>query len=245
MKNITRVIGKIVISGLLLWLALSMLKWGLAGRVAASRSYSVEMAQRLDAFPDALARLGEEAWGRQDATAAMGLFQKAVMGDPLNADAWLGLAEAEKAVGNRDAARKILDYVHGLGKRTLRWTWSETLLALDLEVYPVVWENLNRMIENKRHTADALQLADVLLAADPGAVGERLEARNLAPYMNWLLGWGRLDQALAVRELMVRKGLRDPEADARLSTRLLGKKRCERSTFPGGKRSRKFDQSRV
>ncbi|MCG6879976.1 MAG: hypothetical protein LJE96_12630, partial [Deltaproteobacteria bacterium] len=130
MKNIIRVIGKIVISGLLLWLALSMLKWGLTSRVVASKSYSVAMVPRLSAFPDALARLGEEAWTKQDASAAMGLFQKAVMGDPLKAGAWLGLAEAEKANGNRDAPRKILDYVHGLGKRTLRWTWSETLLAV-------------------------------------------------------------------------------------------------------------------
>lgn len=233
MKNITRGIGKIVISGLLLWLALSMLKWGLASRVVASRSYSVGMAQRLAAFPHALARLGEEAWTKQDASAAIGLFSKAVMGDPLKAGAWLGLAEAEKADGNRDAPRKILDYVHGVGKRTLRWTWSETLLAIDLEVYPMVWENLNRLIENKRHTADALQLADVLLATEPGAVGERLEARNLAPYMNWLIGWGRLDQALAVRALMARKGVGDPEADARLSARLLGKKRVSEALSLG------------
>ena len=198
-NTMTRVTVRMLVSVALLWLALSMLKWGLTSRVVASRSYSVAMAPRLSAFPDALARLGEEAWERQDATAAMALFQKAVMGDPLNADAWLGLAEAEKANGNLDAPRKILDYVHGLGKRTLRWTWSETLLAIDLEVYPMVWENLNRMIENRRHTTDALQLADVLLATEPEAVGERIEVRNLAPYMNWLLGWGRLDQALAVR----------------------------------------------
>ena len=225
MKNITRIIGKIVISGLLLWLALSMLKWGLTSRVAASGSYSAGMAPSMVAFPDVLASLGEEALGKQDVSAAIGFFQKAVTGDPLKAGAWLGLAEAEKADGNRDAPPKILDYVHGLGKRTLRWKWSATLLALDLEVYPMVWENLNRMIENRRHTADALQLADVLLATEPEAVGERLEARNLGPYMNWLIRWGRLDQALAVRALMARKGVSDPEADVRLSARLLGKKR--------------------
>ncbi|EFK09182.1 conserved hypothetical protein [delta proteobacterium NaphS2] len=230
----TRVIGKIVISGLLLWLALFMLKWGLAGRVAASGSYSAGMAQSMVAFPDVLARLGEEAWRKQNVSAAIGFFQKAVMGDPLKAGAWLGLAEAEKANGNRDVPRKILDYVHGLGKSTLRWTWSETLLAIDLEVYPMVWENLNRMIENKRRTADALQLADVILAAEPDAVGERLEARNLAPYMNWLIRWGRLDQALAVRALMARKGVGDPEADVRLSARLLGKKRVSEALSLGG-----------
>lgn len=223
--TMTRVTGRIVISAALLWLAVWMLKWGLESRVVASRSYTQEMVQILARFPDALVRLGAEAWAIQDFSGALRLFQRAVSLDPLRGGGWLSLAEVEKTSGNRDEAHEILDYVHGLGEKTLRWTWSETLLALDLGAYHVVWENLNRMIENKRHTNDALQLADVLLASEPESVDNRFEARNLPVYMNWLIGWGRLDQALGVREKMARKGLRDPEADARLSARLLARKR--------------------
>lgn len=223
--TMTRVTGRIVISAALLWLAVWMLKWGLESRVVASRSYTQEMVQILARFPDALVRLGAEAWAIQDFSGAIRLFQRAVSLDPLRGGGWLSLAEVEKTSGNRDEAHEILDYVHGLGEKTLRWTWSETLLALDLGAYHVVWENLNRMIENKRHTNDALQLADVLLASEPESVDNRFEARNLPVYMNWLIGWGRLDQALGVREKMARKGLRDPEADARLSARLLARKR--------------------
>lgn len=223
--TLTRVAGRIVISAALLWLAVWMLKWGLESRVVASRSYTQGMVQVLARFPDALVRLGAEAWAIQDFSGAIRLFQRALSLDPLRGGGWLSLAEVEKASGNRDEAREILDYVHGLGEKTLRWTWSETLLALDLGAYPVVWENLNRMIENQRHTNNALQLADVLLAREPEAVDKRFKARNLPVYMNWLIGWGRLDQALGVREKMARKGLRDPEADARLSARLLARKR--------------------
>ncbi|MBW2707670.1 MAG: hypothetical protein JRD04_00025 [Deltaproteobacteria bacterium] len=221
----TRVMGRLLISVALLWLALLMLKWGLENRFVASGSYTAGMAPILVAFPNALVRLGAEAWGRQDVSEAILLFRNAVSRDPLNGGAWLRLAEAEKAGGNREVARKILDFVHGLGKNTLRWTWAETLLALDLSSDSVVWENLNRMIENNRHTADALQLADVLLVREPEAVDKRFEARNLPAYMKWLIGWGRLDQALVVREKMALKGLKDPKADAWLSARLLGQKR--------------------
>ena len=136
-------------------------------------------------------------------------------------------------MGTPDGAREILDYVHAKGKNTLRWTWSETLLALDLEVYPVVWDNLNRMIANNRHTANALQLADVLLAGEPEAVDKQLDAQNLPAYMKWLMGWGRLNQALVVREIMARKGVSDPELDARLSARLLGQKRVDEALSLG------------
>jgi len=223
--TMTRVTGRLLISAALLWLALLMLKWGLESRFVASGSYTAGMAPTLAAFPNALVRLGAEAWGRQDVSGATLLFRNAVSRDPLNGGGWLRLAEAEKAGGNREVAREILDYVHGLGKNTLRWTWAETLLALDLDADSVVWENLNRMIENNRHTADALQLADVLLAREPEAVDKRFEARNLPAYMKWLIGWGRLDQALVVREKMARMGLKDPKADAWLSARLLGQKR--------------------
>jgi len=223
--TMTRVTWRIVISGVLLWLALCMLKWGLESRVVASRSYTPEMTRVLAEFPGALVRLGVEAWGRLDVSGAILFFRNSVNRDPLNGRAWLLLAEVEKVSGNRDGAREILDYVHGLGEKTLRWIWSETLLALDLGVYSVVWGNLNRMIANNRHTADALQLADMLLASEPGSVDKRFEARNLPAYMKWLIGWGRLDRALVVREKMARKGMRDPEADARLSARLLGQKR--------------------
>jgi len=202
-----------------------MFKWGLESRVVASRSYTPQMMRVLAEFPEALVRLGMEAWAIQDISGAIRLFRKAVSGDPLNGTALLGLAETEKANGNREGARKILDYVHGLGENTLRWAWSETLLALDLGAYDMVWENLNRMIENDRHTNDALQLADVLLAMESEAVVERFEARNLRAYMMWLIRWGRLDQALAVREKMARKGLKDKYTDGKLSERLLGQKR--------------------
>ena len=109
----SRVTGRIVISGVMLLLAFWMLKWGLESRVAASRSFTEGMAQVLDRFPDALVRLGTEAWAIQDLSGAIRLFQRAVNLDPLRGDGWLSLAEVEKASGNRDEARKILDYVHG------------------------------------------------------------------------------------------------------------------------------------
>ena len=223
--TMTRVTGRIVISGVMLWLAFWMFKWGLESRVVASRSYAPQMTRVLSEFPEALVRLGMEAWAIQDLSGAIRLFQGAVSLDPLRGDGWLSLAEVEKASGNRGDARKILGYVHGLGEKTLRWTWSETLLALDLGVYSVVWENLNRMIENHRRTTDALQLADVLLASEPEAVDKRFEARNLPAYMRWLIRWGRLDQALGVREKMARRGLKDTKADVWLSARLLARKR--------------------
>ncbi|MCJ7684525.1 MAG: carbohydrate binding domain-containing protein [Desulfobacteraceae bacterium] len=230
----SRVTRRMLISVTLLCLAFSMLKWGLESRVVASRSYTQGMVQVLAEFPEALVRLGTEAWAIQDLSGAIRLLQRAVSLDPLNGGAWLRLAEVEKVSGNRDNAREILDYVHRLGGKTLRWTWSETLLALDLGAYPVVWENLNRMIENQRHTANALQLADVLLVREPETVDKRFEARNLPVYMKWLIRWGRLDQALGVREKMARKGLKDTKADASLSARLLARKRVPEALSLGG-----------
>lgn len=229
-----RVTGRLLISMGLLWLGVSMLKWGLESRVVAFKSYTAAMAPTLAAFPEALVQLGAEAWGRQDVPAAIRFLRSALSRDPLIGSGWLLLAEAENANGNPDGAREILEYVHALGKNTLRWTWSETLLALDLGVYPVVWENLNRMIANNRHTANALQLADVLLAGEPEAVDERIDARNLPAYMKWLMGWGRLEQALVVREIMARKGVSDPDLDARLSAQLLGQKRVDEALSLSG-----------
>ncbi len=214
-----------VISLLLLWLAVFMLKWGLVSRIVESGDYSPQMAGTLSAFPKAMIRLGGEAWFQQDYPEAIRFFKSALHKDPLIGKGWLFMGEVEKESGNREQARRIVEYVHGLGKRTLRWTWSETLLALDLGLDSVVWKNLNRMIENQRRTADALQLADVLLAGKLEDVDKKLAPHNLSAYMKWLIGWNRIDRALLVREKMAQHGIRDPKGDQWLSARLLGQKR--------------------
>ena len=115
--TMTRVSGRLLISVGLLWLAVLMLKWGLESRVVASKSYTAAMAPTLAAFPEALVRLGAEAWGRQDVPEAMRFLRSGVSRDPFLGGGWLLLAETEKANGNLDGARGILDYVHFLLKK--------------------------------------------------------------------------------------------------------------------------------
>ena len=103
--TMTLVTGRIVISAALLCLAFWMLIWGLESRLVASRSYTQGMAQVLARFPDALVRLGTEAWAVQDLSGAIRLLQRAVSLNPLRGDGWLRLAEAEKESGNRERKR--------------------------------------------------------------------------------------------------------------------------------------------
>ncbi|MCF8084614.1 MAG: hypothetical protein K9M96_16125 [Deltaproteobacteria bacterium] len=219
-----RVVGRVVVSAGLVWLALWMLEWGLASRMAASGAYTPKMAQTLAAFPKAMARLGAAAWVARDMPQTIRFYRLTVSRDPLNLGAWLTLAEAEEQAGNPGQAREILTYVHQQGERTLRWTWSETLLALDLEEYDRVWDNLNRLIKAQRHTNDALQLAHALSAGEPGGVAARLDTANLGVYLSWLMRWGWLDAALAVAAEMDRQGVPDSALRAGLAHRLLGRK---------------------
>lgn len=229
--------GRIALSVGLLGLGLWMLQWGLERHALASRSYAQQQVAAQAGYPEALVRLGEEAWMDHNVSGARRFFQQAVRQDRLQLGAWLSLAQVEKTVGNAGQARKILDYVHEQGRRTLRWTWAETLLALDLEAHDLAWDNLNRLIQHHRQTRDALQLADVLLTRDlwsPDAAAARLEPPNLRAYLAWLIQWKRLDEALGVQAKMAQTGIRDPELKAWLSARLVAQKRVPEALALGG-----------
>ena len=232
--TIARAGFRTVISFLLLLLAVFMLKWGLESRLAASGQYDARMISVLSNFPKALLKLGNKARALQNNSEAIGFYRRAVQADPLEGRGWIRLAEAEKDNGNRETALGILAYVHSLGKRTLRWTWGETLLALDLKDMDKVWENLNRLIAQNRQTGDALQLADTLLAVDERPPDQVLDASNLPAYLRWLTRWGHLDRAVSVYHMMARQGIQDSENAQWLIARLLSKKRVPEALSLGG-----------
>ena len=190
-------------------------------------TYTVDEAKRLQYFPKARYAHGLQAWFRNDADGAAGFFRQAVSQDVFLMDAWLKLAEAEALMGNPEKAQEILTFTDSRTARVLRWKWSQTLLAHELGMDDIFSGNINYLIAHGKMLQDAFQLLDTHFRGKTTAVLQALHHDNLAPYLKWLMRWGRTDNAHTVWQRIVETGNPDPQITLQYVHFLVSKKRVK------------------
>lgn len=208
-------------------LSVWLIHYGWQSRRVYYHTYTEEDQASLRRYPEAMYRLGMRAWYDLRPESAAEYFEKAVAGDPLMVNGWLRLAETKQAMGQGDEARRILGFAHGLTGRVLRWTWQEVLLAEELGEDGIFWEGINRLVEAGRSVQDAFQLVDSKVEGDVSSALEHLRPENLPAYLRWLMGWGRIEDCLLVRDHLRPEDREDPLLTSQVVHFLVEKKRLE------------------
>lgn len=173
--------------------------------------FTEEEAQRLAKFPQSQYDFGRQAWMGLDAASAADYFHQAISQDVLHIDSWIGLAEAEAALGNSNKALAILAHADSRLENVYRWKWPLLLLAHDLGADDIFFRNINYLIAHNENVQDAYQLMDDRLRGDVVAAVSMLHRDNLSSYLKWLMRWKRVDDTYQVWEKVVDFG--EPDQD--------------------------------
>lgn len=191
---------RILITVFLATLASWLLHYSWLERKVEKRVYEFTQAEaeQLGGFSEAQYAYGLKAWYENDAKEASGYFRKAADEDPLYIDAWLKLAETEASMGHLDKAREILKFADDLSDKVIKWKWPEALLANELAMDDIFVHNVNYLVSKNRETQNAFQLLDVYAEGSVAATVDLIDDANLVSYLNWLMRWGRAEDAIYV-----------------------------------------------
>ena len=200
-------------------------------RTAFYKDYVFE-ARELDTFrhfPRALYALGYNAWFNNDAADAARFFRQAVREKIFYMDAWLKLAQVETVLGRPDQARSILKYSDALTRNVFRWKWDQILLANELGMEDLVFHNINFLVKHGKKLQDAFQVLDTLMGGNAVRSVKELDTENLTVFLEWLMRWGRVDDAEFVWDRIAETGLQNEDIRSKYVHFLVGKKQVIRA----------------
>jgi tetratricopeptide (TPR) repeat protein len=181
-------------------------------------------------FADAWYNYGLKAWYENDLNLAADYFRNAVGVNVLHVDAWLKLAQVETGIGNTETAGDILKFTNDLTRQVVRWKWSQLLLARELKLDDIFWENINFVIPYPQFQNDALHLSDLHLGSDIEAALNVLESRNLPYYLRWLMTWNRTEDTFRVWRFIEENQLVDNDLYDRYIHFLISQKEIRRAS---------------
>jgi tetratricopeptide (TPR) repeat protein len=216
---------KIVPTLLLLLLAVWVVRHGVLWRTIEKRDYVFDESRPggLQHFARAWYDHGMRAWYQNRLDAAADHFQKAICINVFHVDAWLRLAQVEAARGNAGASIRILTFAYELTRDVVDWKWPQLILARDLGLEDIFFENINFVISYPPLRNDAIQLVDIHMNRDSADVMKRLEPRHLPDYLYWLMKWNRVDDSILVWDAAMEKGLINDDVYERYARFLLGR----------------------
>ncbi|MBW2605452.1 MAG: tetratricopeptide repeat protein [Deltaproteobacteria bacterium] len=174
-------------------------------------AFQAEEQHKFRHFPKALYDIGLKFWFDNDTAAAAPFFREAVMQDVLFVDAWLKLAQTEIVLGNPDKARTILQFSDELTRDIFRWKWEQTLLANELEMEDLLLGDINFTVKHGIKVQDAFQLLDGYLDKNVTRAIQVLDMDNLIPCLEWMMRWGRADDAKIVWQEITASGIQNEE----------------------------------
>jgi hypothetical protein len=187
-------------------------------------AFQAEERNKFRHFPKALYDIGLKLWFDNDTAAAVPFFRKAAMQDVLFVDAWLKLAQAETILGNPDKAQAILEFLDKLTRNIFRWKWDQTLLANELGMENLLFGNINFTVNHGIKVQDAFQLFDGYLDRNVIRAIQVLDTDNLVPYLEWMMQWGRVDDAKIVWQKIMVSGIQNKDIQLKYIDFLVGQK---------------------
>jgi tetratricopeptide (TPR) repeat protein len=192
-------------------------------------AFSVDESEQFRHFPEALYRIGLKFWFDNDVVGAARFFRQAVRQNMFYMDAWLKLAQAEIALGNPDTAQAILRFSDRLARNILRWKWDQILLANDLEMQETFIKGINFLVKHRKKLQDAFQLFDGFMDKNERLAIQVLDTENLVSYLEWLMRWGRADDAGITWQKIVESGVHDEDIRLKYIHFLIDLKQIERA----------------
>jgi hypothetical protein len=213
----------LVLVGLSVWLIAH--NWRYRTIYHENYSFGTTDAKTFRHFPRALYNFGLNAWFQNDSDSAARFFHWTVLQDVFFMDAWLKLAQAEIVLGKPDKSRDILQFSNRLAKNVYRWKWDQILLAYELGMEEMVLRNINFLIRHRKKVQDAFQLLDTHLAGDAKLAVNVLDTVNLIPFLEWLMRWGRVNDAQIAWSKIISAGIQDEDIRSKYIHFLVSSKR--------------------
>jgi hypothetical protein len=191
--------------------------------------FTTDEAKRLENYPRAQYAYGMQAWLRQDPKKAAIFFRQAISKNVLFLDGWLRLAEAEAATGSKETARQILNFTTDLTDHVFRWKWPQILLARELGLSEILYNNSNYLLSNGVLKQDTFHLIHTHFSGNTESVVAVLDPENLEAYLNWLMQWTMIDESLVVWQAISELEAVKEETALRYAHVLLHNKRVAKS----------------
>jgi hypothetical protein len=191
------VLKKSLLTLIMVTLSIWITRYGILWQLSEKKTVSTS---KIDTkyFADDWYSFGIRAWYENNTILAADCFRKVLSINMLHADAWLKLAHAETINGNKMLGTDILEFTHYLTGKMIQWKWSQLLLARELKLDNIFFENLNFIIPDRQFQDEALNLLDMHLKNDSIAVLKFLERRNWQYYLRWLMKWNRTEDTFKV-----------------------------------------------
>ncbi len=197
----------VILGAMTVWL----IHYGILQHIANHPHADLEKAEtknfryRADFFYDA----GSKAWYTNDHESAADYFKKALQINRLYIDAWIGLAQTKTDQGETNPAAEILRFTNRLTQNVARWKWSQLMLARELDMEDIFFQNINFLIPYRQFHNEAFHLLDLHLNGETGAVLQALEDSNVPHYLHWLMRWRRTEDCFPVWDVMTDRNLAD------------------------------------
>ncbi|MEA1949166.1 MAG: hypothetical protein U9N83_17925 [Thermodesulfobacteriota bacterium] len=208
LKNVViKSLVTLVLVGLSAWLIVH--NWQYRTIYHENYSFGTKDTKKFKHFPRALYNFGLNAWFQNDSDVAARFFRQTVLQDIFYMNAWLKLAQAEIVLGNPDTARSILQFSNRLAKNVYRWKWDQILLAHELGMKEIVLSNINFLIHHRKKVPDAFQVLDTHLKGNVMLEVNVLDTGNLIPFLEWLMRWGRVNDAQIAWNKIISSGIQD------------------------------------
>ena len=220
------ILRKILITLCIVILAGWLLNYSWQKRHIVYKDYSFSDLETIDLryFPKVQYEYGLLAWLRNNTPVAVNFFRRAVSKDPFYIDAWLMMVQAEAAMGRLDNAQAILKFTDNLTTSVFRWKWRQMLLAHDLGLEDIFQRNANYILSKRQMLRDTFQMLDIHYKSSVPDTLHVLGKDNLVPYLEWLMGWGRINDTYVVWEEIGRQHMKDTKIVKKYTHFLVGKK---------------------
>jgi hypothetical protein len=212
----------LVLIGLSSWLLIH--NWQHRAEFHKDYAYSTDEIETFRHFPEALYHIGLKFWFDNDTMAAAPFFRKAAMQDVLFVDAWLKLAQSEMILGNPHKAKTILQFLDKLTRNIFRWKWEQILMASELEMDDLLFGNINFTVKHGKKVQDAFQLLDSYVDGNVIRAIQVLDTDNLTAYLEWLMRWGRVDDAKIVWHKIMASGTQNKDIQLKYINFLVSQK---------------------
>jgi tetratricopeptide (TPR) repeat protein len=212
----------LIMAALFIWI----LHYGISWYGTKNRQYVFSNMETLTMkyFAEDWYNFGLKAWYENNSNLAADYFRKALAINLFHVDAWLKLAQVETGNGNTLAAWNILKFTNNLTREVVRWKWSQILLARELKLDDIFWENINFVIPEQKFQNEALQLLDIHLSSDSAKALEVLEIQNWTYYLRWLMKWNRTEDTFRVWRAIAEKHRVDDDLYQRYINYLVSQK---------------------
>lgn len=162
--------------------------------------------KELSRFPRVPYQLGRRAYYNNADETATGYLIKAISGDIFFMSAWLRLAEIKAAAGHIKNAREVLEFTSRYTRKVIRWKWRQTLLARELGMNNLFFFNTNILLSRPGKRSDTFQLIDTHFDRRTEQALNVLAPEHITAYLNWLIGWNRVEDTRAVWKKITKSG---------------------------------------